>query len=200
MGLALVYEDGQTPLDEDEKEGLLIPSLSTRAELDEMEQRNIEEAMRWIMERQRSFKAAEILSEGFITKLHARMFGNVWKWAGAFRKTNKNLGVDKYMISTELRILLDDCRFWIEKQTFTDDEIAVRFKHRLVSIHCFANGNGRHSRLIADVIIEKIFGRELFTWGSRHLVKQGEDRKAYLSSLHQADKGDYAALVQFARS
>jgi Fic-DOC domain mobile mystery protein B len=144
MGLTdLTYEEGQTPLEPDEKEGLLIPSIATRGELNEVEQRNIEEAIRWTIDRRRKFTAEEILSHEFVRELHRRMFGNVWKWAGAFRLSNKNIGVDKHSISTELRMLLDDSNYWLDHKTFGQDETAVRFKHRIVSIHCFANGNDK---------------------------------------------------------
>lgn len=200
MGLNIEYEDGQTPLDEDEKEGLLIPAITTRGELDEIEQRNIEEAMRWAAERRKKFTIEEIFTESFICELHRRMLSAVWQWAGSFRNSNKNIGVDKYQVTTELRMLLDDCKYWIEKETYSSDEIAVRFKHRIVSIHCFANGNGRHSRLIADIISEKIFGGEVFTWGSNNQLSTGEFRAKYLSALRQADKGDFSFLIDFARS
>lgn len=153
MGLTPEYIDGQTPLDDDEQEGLLITTITTRGELDEFEQLNIEEAIIWSL--RRSFKLEDVFTESFIITLHIKMYGNVWKWAGEFRKSNKNIGVDKFEISVELNKLLNDTIYWIENKVFEPDEIAIRFKHRLVSIHCFPNGNGRHSRLIADIIIEK---------------------------------------------
>ena len=128
------------------------------------------------------------------------MYAGVWKWAGQFRKTNKNLGVDKLQIGIELRNLLDDVKFWISNKTFEPDEIAVRFKHRIVSIHCFANGNGRHSRLMADIIIEHIFKLPVFTWGAANLVKQGDTRTAYLNAIRAADAGDIQPLINFARA
>ena len=128
------------------------------------------------------------------------MYGQVWAWAGSFRKTNKNIGVDKWEISTALKALLDDALFWIEHNTFTPDEIAVRFKHKLVSIHCFSNGNGRHSRLIADIIIDKIYRQPVFTWGAKNLVKQGDSRTNYIKAIKEADKNNYKPLLQFARS
>jgi Fic-DOC domain mobile mystery protein B len=201
MGLSDIYDgEGQTQLDPDEKDGLLIPTVTTRAELDEVEQRNIEDAIRWTIERRKRFTTKEILTEQFVNELHKRMFGEVWQWAGSFRNSNKNIGVDKYQISVDLRALLDDCRFWIQYKTFADDEIAVRFKHRIVSIHCFANGNGRHSRLMADVIIEKIFGKPVFTWGSQNLIHSNTFRNSYLSALREADNGNIESLVQCARS
>lgn len=128
MGLNLEYADGQTPLDEDEKEDLLIKAISTRGELDEFEQNNIEQAIAWTLGR--SFKPDIILTEAFIKDVHKRMYGDVWRWAGEFRNTNKNIGVDKWQIPTELRYLLDDARYWIDNQTFSPEEIAIRFKHR----------------------------------------------------------------------
>ncbi len=200
MGLTLTYDTGQTPLDEDEKDGLLITNINTQGQLDELEQRNIEDAMLWIMKRRKPKDAKDILNEAFIKQVHVKMFGKVWKWAGTFRNSNKNLGVDKYQIGISLRTLLDDCNFRIANHTFPEDEIAIRFKHTIVSIHCFPNGNGRHSRLMADIIAEKLFDKEVFSWGSKALIKPGVARKAYLDALHEADKGNYQPLVMFARS
>lgn len=198
MGLDLNYHDGQTPLDEDEKEGLLIPTISTRQELDEFEQKNVEEAMEWSI--MRTLAAEQILAEEFIRRLHIRMYSSVWKWAGEFRRTNKNIGVDKYRIPTELRYLLDDTLFWVEHETYPPEEIAIRFKHRLVSIHCFPNGNGRHSRLMADIIISHIYSQPVFSWGSQNLVQAGSVREQYIAALKKADLGDYQDLISFAIS
>jgi Fic-DOC domain mobile mystery protein B len=198
MGLGLDYIAGQTPLDEDEKDGLLIPTIATRGELDEFEQQNIELAVQWSL--MRNFKQADILSETFVRAVHRRMFKDIWAWAGEFRKTNKNIGVDKWLIPMELKNLLDDVIYWIEHNTYPSDEIAVRFKHRLVSIHCFPNGNGRHIRLMADIIIAKIFKRPIFSWGASTLFGEGDSRAAYLKALKAADIGDYSLLLAFARS
>lgn len=198
MGLELQYEEGQTPLDEDEKEGLLIESITTRSELDEQEQLNIEAAVEWTLKKK--FSAAVIFTEEFVNELHEKMYGKVWRWAGQFRKSNKNIGVEKFQIPVELRTLLDDSKYWIANKTYTPDECAVRFKHRIVNIHCYPNGNGRHSRLIADVIASHILGEKVFTWGRANLVKAGDSRATYLNAIRAADKGDYELLLQFARS
>lgn len=198
MGLNLEYIDGQTPLDEEEKEGLLIPTIATRGELDEFEQQNIEQAVQWGL--MRSFKPETIFTEEFVRRVHKRMYANVWAWAGDFRKSNKNIGVDKWQIPTELKYLLGDAKYWVENKTYSPDEIAVRFKHRIVSIHCFSNGNGRHSRFMADIIIEKIFKHPVFTWGAHNLSRQSDTRASYLSAIKAADKGDLAPLLAFARS
>lgn len=198
MGLRIEYHEGQTPLDEEEKEGLLIPSIATRGELDEFEQQNIEEAIQWALMRTR--KAEEILTEEFICKVHEKMYANVWKWAGKFRKTNKNLGVDKWQIPTELKKLLDDARFWYENNIYQPDEMAIRIKHRIVSIHCFPNGNGRHSRLMADIIIDKLYKLPVFSWGANNNSTENEIRKMYLNAVKAADRGDIHLLLAFARS
>lgn len=198
MGLNLEYLPGQTPLDEDEIDGLLIPTIATREELDEFEQHNIEQAIEWTLKR--SFKLQQILSEDFVKEVHRRMYGDVWSWAGEFRKTDKNIGIDKWKIGTELKILLDDAAYWIKNNVYAEDEIAVRFKHRIVSIHCFPNGNGRHSRLMADIITEKVFKRQVFTWGASNLVQQGDARTIYLTAVKAADAGDITLLMAFARS
>lgn len=198
MGLELQYFEGQTPIDEDEKEGLLIKTISTHGELDEFEQQNIENAVEWTLTRQ--FKLKKILQESFILDVHKRMFGNVWKWAGKYRTSNKNLGVDKYQIPFELKNLLDDCNYWIEHNTYEPDELAIRFKHRLVSIHPFANGNGRHSRLCADILISHGLEKPIFTWGRANFTNKGEARKIYLQALHLADQGNYLPLIKFSRA
>jgi Fic-DOC domain mobile mystery protein B len=190
--------DGQTPLDEEEKDGLLIPTIATRGELDEFEQQNIEQAVQWTLGR--SFKPEKVFTEDFIRMVHKRMYADVWVWAGEFRKTNKNIGIDKWQIPTELRHLLDDIRYWHKNNTYPPDEMAVRFKHRIVSIHCFPNGNGRHSRLMADIIIEKIYKQPAFSWGAAYLSSEGDARAAYLKAIKAADQGDYSLLLAFARS
>ena len=198
MGLNLNYLEGQTPLDEEEKNGLRIPTIAIRQELDEFEQQNIEDAMLWVFNK--SLNAEIVLTEKFICDLHKRMYGQVWSWAGKFRKTDKNLGIDKWKIPVELRALCDDALFWIKNQTYNNDEITLRFKHRLVSIHCFSNGNGRHSRLMADIIISKVLNQPIFSWGSSSLVKEDNARKSYLKALKSADRGELKPLLLFSRS
>lgn len=198
MGLDIKYIDGQTPIDEEEKEGLLIKTISTKEDLDEFEQLNIEEALQWVLARK--FKAEKVLTEQFIRGLHKRMYGSVWAWAGQFRTTDKNIGVDKHQIPIQLKILCDDSLFWIENNTYPPEEIAIRFKHRLVSIHCFPNGNGRHSRLMADIIIEKLFGRKPFSWGAANLSEAGDTRSTYIKAVKLADLHKYQQLLDFAQS
>jgi Fic-DOC domain mobile mystery protein B len=198
MGLNSDYIDGQTPLNEEEQNGLLIPSITTREELDEFEQLNIEKAIQWTFGKK--WKAEQLFTEKFVKDLHKRMYGEVWKWAGAFRESEKNLGIKSYLIPTELKVLLDDAIFWVQNDTYSPDELAIRFKHRLVSIHCFSNGNGRHSRLMADLIMEKLFNATFFSWGSSNLVKATETRKAYIKAVKMADKQDLQPLIDFAKS
>lgn len=198
MGLDLEYIDGQTPIDEEEKEGLRIETISAKGELDEFEQLNIEEALQWVFGKK--FKPKQVFTEKFICNLHKRMYGNVWDWAGEFRKTNKNIGVDKHQIPMQLKMLCDDALFWVENGTYPPEEIAICFKHRIVSIHCFPNGNGRHSRLMADIIIEKLFAEEPFSWGAANLSKANDTRKSYLKAVKAADLSDYQPLLEFSRS
>lgn len=197
MGLDFKYIDGQTPLNEEEKEGLLIKSITTRGELDELEQLNIEKAIEWTLNNK--FKRDKILTENFIKSVHKKMLGDVWEWAGKFRRSEKNIGVDWIKIGVELRILLDDTKFWIYNNTYPQDEIAIRFKHRLVNIHCFPNGNGRHSRIMADIIIESVFGKEVFNWNNSNLVKPDNTREEYIDSIRKADNGIIEPLLEFAR-
>jgi len=179
-------DDASTPLSPEEREGLIPSYIALRGELNEAEQANFLEGAAWASSRKR-----DVLDEQFLNRLHQRMFGHVWRWAGSFRTSEKNLGVERYEISTELRKLLDDCRYWVEHAVYPPDEIAARFHHRLVRIHCYPNGNGRHARLAADLLLKSL-GRDAFSWGSTSLVDEGATRAA--------DERDYAALLAFVRS
>lgn len=196
MGLDLTYDNGQTPIDEDEKQGLLIPTITTREELDEFEQLSIQEALEYYLLR-RKFKAEEILTEKFVFAVHKRMLGDVWAWAGTTRKSNKNIGVDKFQITPLLHQLIENCKFWIEHKTFTEEEIAVRFKHQLVAIHIFPNGNGRHSRLMGDILMKQVFKKPIFSWGHKDLIHKNDVRDVYIKSLRKADNGDFKDLLKF---
>ncbi|MCC5815453.1 MAG: mobile mystery protein B [Leptospira sp.] len=198
----MIYtEYGQTPLDTDEVRGLLIPGIATKEDLDSLEQENILQALEWSGSAR--IDSERFFSEKFLRDLHIRMFGGVWKWAGQFRKTEKNIGVPALQISTALWNLQKNCMCWFLEKSFPPDEIAIRYKHRLVSIHPFPNGNGRHSRLVADIFISRILGKPIFTWG-RSLVQDGaspeEVRRMYIESLQCTDHGDYSQLLKFARS
>jgi len=146
--------DDQTPLDPDELEGLKHPHVTMRGQLDQLEQANFQDGMTWLG-RQRS---PDILSDDFVRHLHRQMFGEVWAWAGTYRLTEKNIGIDPRQISMQLRNLLDDVRYWVEQKTYLPMEIALRFHHRLVYIHPFANGNGRFARIIADALLRRVLG------------------------------------------
>lgn len=198
MGLDFQYQVGQTPLNKDEVNGLKIKSITIQSELDELEQLNIEKAIEWTI--RTKLNAERILTEKFVKDLHKKMYGDVWKWAGEFRTSDKNIGVHWSHISVKLKDVFDDTAYWIENNTYEPEEIAIRFKHRIVSIHCFPNGNGRHSRLMADIIMEKIFLEEIFTWHKSKMVKADEVRKKYIDALRQADNRDIKPLINFAKA
>ena len=187
-------DDGATELSPEEREALIPSYITTHAELNEAEQSNILEAHEWSYGRKR-----DVLDETFLKNLHKRMYGKVWTWAGEYRTTGKNIGIDAYQIPTELRNLLDDVRYWIDHKTYPVDEIGARFHHRLTFIHCFPNGNGRHARMATDLLLVSV-GDRPFTWGNENLVDPGETRDIYIAALHAADKQDIAPLVAFVRS
>lgn len=194
MAVNLDYPPGATPLDADELASLIPSHITTQGELNEWEQLNIVHGEDWARKQRK-----EILSETFVRQLHKHMFGETWKWAGDFRKSDKNIGVDWLKISVELRKLLDDAHYQIEHASYPPDEIAVRFHHRLVAIHPFPNGNGRHARLMADLLVERL-GQPRFTWGSCGLVDASATRQAYIAALQASDARNYAPLLAFARS
>ena len=192
--LFVADDDAATPLTPEEHAQLIPTYITTRAQLNEAEQINITEADLWAFNRKR-----DVLSEEFLRKLHKRMFRKVWKWAGTFRTSERNIGVDAYRIGVELRTLLEDVAYWMANNTFAPDEIAARFHHRLVLIHPFPNGNGRHARLAADLLAVKL-GQKRFTWGSVNLVQPAATRSTYVAALKAADNHDIAPLSAFARS
>ena len=195
MGLTSDYKDGQTPLSEEEREELKIKSIASHQELDEFEQQNIEAALSWLMKK--NISSELFLSEKFIKELHKKMFGSVWLWAGTFRKSEKNIGIDWRTIAVSLKNLFDDCSYWLENKIFSEEEIAIRFKHRVVFIHPFPNGNGRLSRLMADIMMEKIFKKPVFSWGG---ININTDNKLYLKAIREADQGNFKPLIEFAKS
>src|ERR1019366_5068128 len=192
----LTTSDGNTPLSAEEIADL-IPSLATKEELNEWERENILVARQWAVRNRTS--PIEMVTDEYIRKLHQKMFDETWKWAGKYRKTEKTIGVPVHEIRDRLGILFGNARFWIENSTYSADEMAVRFHHDLVFIHPFPNGNGRHGRLIADVLVMKL-GRPAFSWGAKDLVNPCEARDKYLAAMRAADHGDIQPLLEFARS
>lgn len=185
-------DDNSTPLTPEEREGLKPRWVTLRSELNELETRNISEAETWLV----SAKLKDILNDTFLMKLHKKMFGQVWKWAGEYRTTERNIGVAPYQIPVKLKALFDDVKFWVANETFPHTEIAVRLHHRLVLIHPFPNGNGRVSRLMADLLMQQM-GEERLYWGDGNLVDITDLRKRYVDALHAADGGNYTALLEF---
>jgi Fic-DOC domain mobile mystery protein B len=187
---------GATPLDPDESAGLLPGHITTREQLDEWEAENILEGQRWAAG---AARRRDILDDAFLRELHRRMFGRTWKWAGTYRSTEKNIGVAPARIAEEVRQLLENARAQIAAKVAPIDEAAARFHHRLVWIHPFPNGNGRHARLLTDLLLATN-GAGPFTWGRGDLEHAGEARERYLAALRAADTRDFAPLLAFVRS
>lgn len=186
--------DGATPLDPDELDGLKFGHVKTRGELDELEQVNIEQGLLWLARA----RPKDILSEDFVRKLHKQLLGDVWSWAGTFRQTEKNIGIDPIQIAVELRVLLDDARYWADNETYAPLEAAARFHHRLVQIHCFPNGNGRHARIMTDIYLQECFGHPPIEWAAgQDLLKDNARRDSYIAALRAADAGNFDPLLEF---
>ncbi|MBR5645113.1 MAG: mobile mystery protein B [Treponema sp.] len=185
-------DDNSTPLTTEEKNGLKLKWITLRSELNEAEARNIAQAQIWLA----SNKKKDVCSDSFLRNLHKKMFGDVWVWAGEYRTTERNIGVAPYQISIKIMQLFDDLKFWIDNKTYSNHEIAVRLHHRLVQIHPFPNGKGRVSRLMADLVLQKLDGTSLY-WGDTNLVNVSEVRSKYIDALRKADAGDYTELLNF---
>ncbi len=193
--MKFIYAEGATPLELDEIQNILPQHISTQKELDEVEAENIIQAQQWAFSRRRT----DIFTVPFILKVHKKMFGNVWKWAGKYRTCSTNIGVEPYRVPFELSKLLEDTKFWIQHSTYSLDEIAARFHHKLVWIHAFPNGNGRHARLMANLLLYQ-YSQPVFSWGRSNLTKQGTVGKIYIEALRAADKNNIVPLLKFVRS
>ena len=188
------YPEGATPLDPDEMEGLKFKHISTRGELDHLEQANIQSGITW-MKRSRRI---DLLTQNYVCELHKRLFQEVWSWAGTFRKTEKNIGIVPANTAMDLQMLLDDMRYWIDHKTYPPREATIRFHHRLVSIHPFANGNGRHARVMADAILLKLYQEKSIDWAGGHDLDTMNKRRAeYIKALRAADNGNFEPLFAF---
>lgn len=185
-------DDNSTPLTAEEKNGLKLKWITLRSELNEAEARNIAQAQLWLA----ANKKKDVCSDTFLRKLHKKMFCDVWIWAGEYRTTERNIGIAPYQIPMKLMQLFDDLIFWIDNKTYSNHEIAVRLHHKLVQIHPFPNGNGRVSRLMADLVLRKLEGKTLY-WGDTNLVDVSEVRRKYIDALRKADAGDYTDLLNF---
>lgn len=184
--------DGATPLEPDELAGLKFKHISTRGQLNEIEQANIVQGLMW----SKSAKKDNLFTLNFAMDLHKFLFGEVWDWAGRFRLSEKNIGIDPLQISVSLKNLLDDLYAWIEFETYPPIESLLRFHHKLVKIHPFPNGNGRYSRIYTDVIAEKVFLIQPINWGGEDLDKVSKMRKQYIQALRAADGGNLSLLFE----
>lgn len=191
------YAKGATPIDDSEAEGLIPTHITLQKELNEWEQLNISRAESKHYGKKYAYN--KILDIYFILNVHKDMFDETWSWAGTIRNTEKNFGSAPEKIREHTKNLLDDVLYWITNNTYTKDEICVRFHHRLVFIHLFPNGNGRHARFLADLLIQS-FDLEPFTWGTKDLYYESEARTNYLKSLREADKYNYEPLLKFVRT
>lgn len=189
-----------TALSDEDLSGLLPKFIATRTDLNLAEQNNIESATLWAFGSRRVITPDEMLTSTFSDQIHRRMFGDVWQWAGQHRTSLKNIGVDPFQISTQMHLLFEDAKYWNEHSIYPSDELAVRLHHRLVSVHPYVNGNGRHSRLMADLYLHAI-GEARLTWGQhREFNTDDEIRRAYIAGLKAADGGNINPLLNFARS
>ena len=188
--------DGATPLEADERDGLRFLHITTRAQLNAVEQANIQSGLAWLGRRRN--RRDDMLTEFWMCELHRRLFGEVWRWAGQFRRTEKNIGIDPLEIAVRLRALLDDARYWVEQRTYPALEAGARLHHRLVQIHPFPNGNGRHARIATDAYLQRFFGHPAIDWsGGADLVHENRRRDDYIRALRDADAGEYARLFDF---
>ena len=186
--------EGATPISPDERRGLRFAHITTREELDELEQANIEQGLAWVRRR----RSGSIFDDTFVRRLHWRLFGDVWDWAGTYRRTGTNIGIDPWEIAVQLRILLDDAAYWAEHRAHPALEAAARFHHRMVQIHPFPDGNGRLARIATDIMVEEVYGCSPVDWtGDLDPQAVSARRTSYIAALRAADRGDLVPLFEF---
>lgn len=198
MALTDPHAPGATPLSPEDLEGLKVP-VTTHGELNELEAANIVKGQEWAL-RSRSTRVPQILTDGYVQRLHREMYGEVWEWAGQYRLADTNIGVTHATIRTELRAVCDDARYWIEHGTYFPEELAIRLHHRLIKVHLFRNGNGRHGRMLADLLLLRHFKAARLSWGGGDLGRAGPRRETYIAGMRAADAHDYRVLLGFCRS
>ncbi|HVK80242.1 MAG TPA: mobile mystery protein B [Verrucomicrobiae bacterium] len=187
-------DDAATPLTPQERHDLIPTYVALRSELNEVEALNVAAGERWALSRKR-----DVLDEVIVQRLHLRMFGDVWRWAGKYRSSERNIGVAPHIVPVAMRQTIEDAKYWVEHKSWPSDELAVRFSHKLVSVHPFPNGNGRWSRLAGDLLAMQL-GEQRFTWGSGSIASISDTRRAYVDALKKADGGNIGPLLAFARS
>jgi Fic-DOC domain mobile mystery protein B len=187
---------GATPLGPDETDLLIPTDVATRADLNAVERDNILSARLWAFSRRGIVDADTLLQTTTLDAIHRRMFGNVWKWAGKRRTRDTNIGSDPAEIVMRLKDVLDDARYWHDHNTFDRIETAVRIHHRIVQVHPYVNGNGRHARFVADLYLH-VNGEDTLPWRPDE-SDTSVGRATYISALQLADRGDYAALIAYA--
>jgi len=190
------YPRGSTPLDPNEINGLIPDYITTQQELNSLEKANISKAIKWSEGKNHK----NLLETNFVFQLHKKMFNDVWNWAGKQRTSDKSIGINWRNIPTQMKLLMDDTKYWIENATYPWKEIAARFHHRLVQIHAFPNGNGRHARLMVEILLQQ-YHQPASTWGIHKpedsINVEGKIRDEYISSLQEADKKNYDRLIKF---
>jgi len=189
--------DDATPLND--ISGLKLPNdkVYTLREIYIEEAKNIAQATLKYLSAPPSKKIAPFSYE-WMQHLHYEMFGNVWKWAGKFRHMELSIGIKAYQVPSALKELTEDLHYWETHRTFDLYETSARVHHRAVQIHPFQNGNGRWSRMLANIYLRQ-HGAMPVKWQEEELAKNNPHRNSYIQALKEADRGDYAALIRLHR-
>lgn len=185
---------GQTPLAD--LSGLRDRSIRTQAGLNVAEARNIRKAVVKYMSAVPSHRTARF-DGAWLRRVHREMFGDVWSWAGAYRRHETNIGSVPHLIEIDLHDLLAARAEW-GRVGMNVEEQGARLHHRLVQIHPFANGNGRWSRLIANIHL-RLNKHAIVEWPEATIGGASVIREEYLDALRWADRGDFGTLVELHR-
>ena len=109
--------DNATPLDDISGLKLSKDRAYSLKEIYIKEAENIANAILKYLSASPSKKEAPFSYE-WLLELHSEMFGEVWEWAGKLRQCELSIGIKAYLISTELKKLVDDIEYWHKHKTF----------------------------------------------------------------------------------
>lgn len=186
--------DGQTPLPPELQKGLKLKHIQNMGELDEFEEKNIAEGLVWLKKNNENYR-----QYNFWEKLHKKLFGNVWSWAGKLRdhELDNPYFLLPHHIRPALKTLEDDFEYWLKKREISFNEIAARFHERIETIHPFPNGNGRFGRILVEHFCLKEKA-EVPKWGMAIKNDPKLRREKYIDALDEARRTKkYEVLIKF---
>ena len=193
---------GETPIPGDELAALVphvIDTLAapiTRADIYDLESAVLQDVTETQLAAalDGSLTLDDLLNDYFLRDLHTQLYGDIWMWAGRWRQYEVNIGVAPEHIAVELRSAMGNIGYrWERAADWTPRELGVAVHAEAVRVHPFTDGNGRTTRLLADLVfIAAQDPAELqYDWNI--------DKRGYIEHLREFDRhrnvADLAAFI-----